>query len=109
MRARQRTRPRAHLREALRRCEQLLDAVREPVRLFGLFTVTASTAQTIRYSIVQRSLLWLPMAVLLATLAFQTTRATDPGAIDAQLLTQELPPDAFLDQDFQAWLDQPQG
>lgn len=86
-----------------------LEAVREPVRLFGLFTVAASTAQTIRYSIVQRSLLWLPMAALLATLAFQTTRATDPGAIDAQLLTQELPPDAFLDQDFQAWLDQPQG
>jgi len=86
-----------------------LDAVREPVRLFGLITVAASTAQTIRYSIVQRSLLWLPMAALLATLAFQTTRTADPGAIDAQLLTQELPPDAFLDQDFQAWLDQPQG
>lgn len=87
-----------------------LDAVREPVRLLGLVTVAASTAQTIRYSIVQRSLLWLPMVALLATLAFQTnTREADPGAIDAQLLTQELPPDAFLDRDFQAWLDQPQG
>lgn len=86
-----------------------LEAVREPVRLFGLVTVTASTAQTIRYSIVQRSLLWLPMAALLATLAFQSMRQTEPGAIDAQLLTQELPPGAFLDQDFRAWLDQPQG
>jgi hypothetical protein len=28
----------------------------------------------------------------------------DPGAIDAQLLTQELPPDAFIDQDFRSWL-----
>ncbi len=86
-----------------------LDAMREPVRLFGLFTVSASTAQTIRYSIVQRSLLWLPMVALLATLTFQSMRETDPGAVDAQLLTQELPPDAFLDHDFQAWLDRPQG
>ncbi len=86
-----------------------LDRVREPVRLLGLVSVNASTAQTIRYSVVQRALLWLPMAALLATLAFHSMRETDPGAIDAQLLTQELPPDAFLDQDFQAWLDQPQG
>ena len=86
-----------------------LDAAREPVRLFGLLTVNASTAQTIRYSVVQRSLLWLPMAALLATLAFHSLREPDPGAIDAQLLTQELPPDAYLDRDLQAWLDQPQG
>ena len=86
-----------------------LDAVREPVRLFGFVTVAAGTAQTIRYSIVQRTLLWLPVAALLATLTFQSLREPDPGDIDAQLLTQELPPDAFLDQDFRAWLDQPQG
>ncbi|HEX5476235.1 MAG TPA: DUF3619 family protein [Burkholderiales bacterium] len=86
-----------------------LDAVREPVRLFGLVTVSDATAQTVRYSIVQRALLWLPMLALLATLGFQSMRESDLGAIDAQLLTQELPPDAFLDQDFRAWLDQPQG
>jgi hypothetical protein len=86
-----------------------LAAVREPVRLWGLFTVSASTAQTLRYSGVQRALLWLPMAALLATLAYHSAREVDPGALDAQLLTQELPPDAFIDQDFRAWLDQPQG
>jgi hypothetical protein len=86
-----------------------LDAVREPVRLWGLVTVSDSTAQTVRYSVVQRSLLWLPLVALLAALAFQSTREADPGDIDAQLLTQELPPDAFIDQDFRAWLDQPQG
>jgi hypothetical protein len=86
-----------------------LDAAREPVRLLGLVTVSASTAQTLRYSVVQRSLLWLPLVALLAALAFQSMRTTDPGDIDAQLLSQELPPDAFLDQDFRAWLDQPQG
>jgi hypothetical protein len=82
-----------------------LDAYREPVRLFGLVQVGAGTAQTLRYSVIQRTLLWLPLAVLVATLAYQsTTREPDLGDLDAQLLTQELPPDAFLDKDFRAWL-----
>ncbi len=81
-----------------------MDAFREPVRIFGLVAVPAGTAQTIQYSIVQRALLWLPVVALLATLAFQSVRETDLGEIDAQLLTQELPPDAFLDQDLRAWL-----
>lgn len=82
----------------------------EPVRLFGLVTVTAGTAQTIHYSVVQRALLWLPLAALLATLAFQSLRQEpDVGAIDAQLLTQELPPDAYLDQDLRSWVGKPQG
>jgi hypothetical protein len=81
-----------------------LDAYREPVRLFGLVTVNAGTAQTIRYGVVQRVLLFVPILALLATLAVQSVRETDDGALDAQLLTQELPPDAFLDQDFRTWL-----
>ena len=82
-----------------------LDAYREPVRLLGLVPVSAGTAQTIRYGIVQRALLWLPIAALLATLAIQSVGEMDDlGALDAQLLTQELPPDAFLDQDFRSWL-----
>jgi hypothetical protein len=85
-----------------------LDRFREPVRLFGLVTVSAGTAVTIRYSIVQRALLWLPVAALLATLAFQSVHGIDPGELDAQLLTQELPPTAFLDQDFRAWLENSQ-
>jgi hypothetical protein len=86
-----------------------LDAWREPVRVFGLITVPAGTAQTIQYSVIQRSLLWLPIAALVATLAIQSLRESDVGALDAQLLTQELPPDAFLDQDFRTWLGKPQG
>ena len=81
-----------------------LDAYREPVRIFGLVTVPASTAQTIHYSIVQRTLLWVPVAALIAILAVQSARETDLGEIDAALLTQELPPDAFIDQDFRSWL-----
>ena len=85
-----------------------LDAFREPVRMFGLVTVPASTAQTIQYSVVQRNLLWVPVALLVAFLVFQSARETDLGELDAQLLTQELPPDAFLDQDFRAWLGKSQ-
>jgi hypothetical protein len=82
-----------------------LDAYREPVRIFGLIPVAAGTAQTIHYGIVQRALLWLPIAALLATLAIQSmSEVDDAGDIDAQLLSQELPPDAFLDQDFRSWL-----
>jgi len=86
-----------------------LDAYREPVRLLGLIPVAAGTAQTVRYSVVQRALLWLPMLALLATLAYQSTREPDIGDLDAQLLTQELPPDAFLDKDFRTWVDNSHG
>lgn len=86
-----------------------LDAYREPVRLFGLIPVSAGTAQAVKYSVFQRSLLWLPVVVLLAALAMQTAREPDLGELDAQLLTQELPPDAFLDEDFRAWLGKSSG
>src|SRR5262249_37956592 len=81
-----------------------MDAFREPVRVLGLVTVNAGTAQMIRYSIVQQSLLWVPLVALLAALGtqsvMQSLREPDLGELDAQLLTQELPPDAFLDKDF---------
>ena len=77
-------------------------------RLLGLVTVNAGTAQTIHYSIVQRALLWLPVVALLATLAAKSVGEADLGALDAQLLSQELPPDAFIDQDFRSWLGKPQ-
>jgi hypothetical protein len=81
-----------------------MDAFREPVRLFGLVPVAHGTAVTIRYSIVQRALLFLPVAALIAVLSVQSLREPDLGEIDALLLTQELPPEAFLDQDFRSWL-----
>jgi hypothetical protein len=86
-----------------------LDAWREPVRLFGLVPVAAGTAQALQYGVFQRALLWLPVVALLATLAFQSVRETDLGELDAQLLTQELPPDAFIDQDFRSWLGKSHG
>ena len=81
-----------------------MDQWREPVRLLGLVPVNASLAQTLHYGVLQRALLVLPIAALLLVLALQGTGDMDFGDIDAQLLTQELPPDAFLDQDFRSWL-----
>ena len=87
-----------------------LDAWREPVRLFGLVPVATGTVQTLRYTVIQRTLLWLPLVALVATLAWQSSQQQpDIGDLDAQLLTQELPPDAFLDKDFRAWLDGSRG
>jgi hypothetical protein len=56
-------------------------------------------------------MLLLPLLALLAVLAFQSlsTNEVDLGELDAQLLTQELPPDAFLDKEFRSWLGRPQG
>ena len=81
-----------------------MDRFREPVRLLGLVTVGAGTADTIRYSVVQRALLVLPLLALIAALTIQSVGESDPGELDAQLLTGELPPQAFLDQDLRSWL-----
>jgi len=86
-----------------------LDAYQEPVRVFGLVTVAGGMAQVIRYSIVQRALLFVPVLLLLGFLAVQSMEEPDLGELDAQLLTQELPPDAFLDQDFRSWLGKSRG
>jgi hypothetical protein len=86
-----------------------LDEWREPVRLLGLVPVSPGLAQTLHYGVFQRALLVLPLASLLVVLALQSGGEADLGEIDAQLLTQELPPDAFLDQDFRSWLGKSHG
>ena len=82
-----------------------MDAYREPVRLLGLVSMSSSMAQTIRYGIVQRALLLIPLIALIAVLAVRSLNdELDIGELDAQLLTQELPPDAYLDKEFRSWL-----
>ena len=86
-----------------------LDAYREPVRLFGLVPMTSARAQAIHYGVVQRALLFVPLVALLAVLALQTLdNDVDVLDLDLQLLTQELPPDAFLDNEFRSWLGKSQ-
>lgn len=87
-----------------------MDAYREPVRLFGLVPMSASRAQAIQYGIFQRALLFVPLLALLAVLAVRTLDTEmEPGDLDALLLTQELPPDAFIDQEFRSWLGKYRG
>jgi hypothetical protein len=82
-----------------------LDEWREPVRLLGVVAVGEGTVQTLRYSILQQALLWLPIVFLLAALVAKTlSPEADIGELDAMLLTGELPIDAFLDEDFDQWL-----
>lgn len=80
-----------------------MDAYREPVRVLGL-AMSHGTLETLHYTVLQRALLFLPLVILLATLAVKSAGQPDLGELDAQLLTQELPPDAFIDQDFRSWL-----
>jgi hypothetical protein len=87
-----------------------MDAWREPVRLFGLVPMSSARAQALHYGVVQRALLFVPLLALLAVLAVRSVGDdTDLGDLDAQLLTQELPPDAFLDQEFRSWLGKSKG
>ena len=41
-----------------------LDEWREPVHFLGFVTIGAGTARTLKYSILQQALLWLPIAIL---------------------------------------------
>lgn len=87
-----------------------LDSWNEPVRILGLVTVGAGTARTIKYSVLQQALLWLPIVILLSTLVGKIVAPeVDVGELDAQLLTGELPIDAFLDKDFDKWLKNASG
>jgi hypothetical protein len=86
-----------------------LDAYREPVSILGLVTVGGGVLEQVRYSVFQRALMWLPLIALMATLAVQSVNSDDPGELDAQLLSQELPPDAFLDKEFTTWLGKSSG
>jgi hypothetical protein len=87
-----------------------LDRYREPVTVLGLVTVEAGTFETLKYSVLQQGLMWLPLVILVATLAAKSlSPEVDVGELDAQLLTGELPIDAFLDKDFDEWLRKESG
>jgi len=42
-------------------------------------------------------------------LAIKSMDDPDLSDLDVQILSQELPPDAFLDQDFRTWVGKPHG
>ncbi len=68
---------------------------------------TRSGQATMSLSWLQRALIVVPLIALVLVLA-SANLSKDPnaeiGELDAALLTGELPIDAFLDEDFDAWL-----
>jgi hypothetical protein len=86
-----------------------LDAYREPASFGGLVGLNGLLGAT-RHTLLQRALMVLPLVALVATLAVRSLNEDlDPGELDAQLLSQELPPDAFIDQEFRSWLGKSSG
>jgi Protein of unknown function (DUF3619) len=58
---------------------------------------------------IRKPLFWLPiLAIVVAVISYQNTAddeiADQAGELDAQLLTGELPIDAFLDKEFGTWV-----
>jgi hypothetical protein len=86
-----------------------LDAYREPASIGGLVGLNGLLGAT-RHTLLQRVLMVLPLIALVATLAVRSLNEdVDLGELDAQLLSQELPPDAFIDQEFRSWLGKSSG
>ena len=79
---------------------------KEPVNVLGLVTISGHTLDTSGW--LRKPLFWLPiLAVVAATVAYNAMDDDviyETSALDAQLLTGELPINAFLDKDFQSWV-----
>ena len=87
--------------------QRALGAYREPVTILGLVTVSGQTLDISSW--IRKPLFWLPILAVVAAVAAYTLSGTDDiydeaGELDAQLLTGELPINAFLDKDFGSWV-----
>lgn len=90
--------------------QKAMAAYREPVTILGMVTVSGQTLNAANWA--RNPLFWLPILVLVGAIAgYSLTRADDNfddagGELDAQLLTGELPINAFLDKDFSTWVQE---
>ncbi len=88
--------------------QRALAAYREPVTILGLVTVSGRTLDSSNW--IRKPLFWLPVFVIVAAVAAFSISGNDDiydetgGELDAQLLTGELPINAFLDKDFGSWV-----
>lgn len=88
--------------------QKALAAYREPVTIMGLVTISGHTLDMSSW--VKRPLFWLPILAIVAAVSVYTLSGTDDiyddagGELDTQLLTGELPINAFLDKDFGSWV-----
>ena len=85
-------------------------AYREPVTILGMVTVSGHTPNMSSW--IRKPLFWLPvLAIAIAVAGYTFSGAEDiydetGGELDAQLLTGELPINAFLDKDFGSWVQE---
>lgn len=88
--------------------QKALAAYREPVTIFGLVTVSGHTLDVSNW--IRKPLFWLPILAIVAAITTYGFSSADDiyddvgGELDAQLLTGELPINAFLDKDFGSWV-----
>ena len=88
--------------------QKALAAYREPVTILGLVTVSGHTLDVSNW--IRKPLFWLPILAIVAAIATYGFSSADDiyddvgGELDAQLLTGELPINAFLDKDFGSWV-----
>ena len=87
--------------------EKAMAGFQEPV---VVATLATSTGHAIEMpGMIRKPLFWLPiLAVVTALVIYQTSGDDDiydeSGELDAQLLTGELPINAFLDKEFGSWV-----
>ena len=88
--------------------QKAMAAYREPVSILGLVTVSGQTLDVSNW--IRKPLFWLPILAIVAAVGAYTFTSADDiydetgGELDTQLLTGELPINAFLDKDFGSWV-----
>ena len=90
--------------------QRAMAAYRAPVTILGLVTVSGQSMEMSRW--IRKPLFWLPIFAVVAAVSTYTLTGTDDiydvtgGELDAQILTGELPINAFLDKDFGSWVQE---
>ena len=90
--------------------QRAMAAYREPVTILGMVTVAGQTLDMSNWT--RKPLFWLPILAIAVTVAGYSLSIPDDnfdetsGELDAQLLTGELPINAFLDKDFGSWVQE---
>lgn len=90
--------------------QRAMAAYREPVTILGMVTVSGQTLDMSNW--IRKPLFWLPILAIAVTIGGYSLSASDDnfdeaaGELDAQLLTGELPINAFLDKDFGSWVQE---
>ena len=90
--------------------QQALAAYREPVTILGMVTVSGHSLDASNW--IRKPLFWLPVLAIAVAIAGYTFSSADDiydetgGELDAQLLTGELPINAFLDKDLGSWVQE---